>query len=247
MSAARGCLRPAFLLALIVHAAKLEEVRAADWPTWRHDANRTAATPAELPAQLHLQWKRILHPPRPAFPNDPRLCFDSSYEPVVMGKTLFVPSMVTDSVTALDTRTGAVRWEFFADGPVRFAPIAWRGKVYFVSDDGHLYCVEAVSGKLVWKARGAPAHLADHKLLGNGRLISRWPARGGPVLAGDVIYFAAGVWPFEGVYVCAVGAETGKLLWRNSQCSFIEKGLIDHGTRRDTGLSPQGYLAVIGW
>lgn len=30
----------------------------ADWPMWRYDANRSAASPAELPAELHLQWKR---------------------------------------------------------------------------------------------------------------------------------------------------------------------------------------------
>ena len=29
-----------------------------DWPTWRHDAGRTAATPHELAPRLHLQWKR---------------------------------------------------------------------------------------------------------------------------------------------------------------------------------------------
>ena len=52
---------------------------------------------------------------------------------------MFVPSMVTDSVTALDTDSGAELWKFFADGPVRLAPVARDGRVYFVSDDGHLY------------------------------------------------------------------------------------------------------------
>jgi len=57
-----------------------------DWPTWRYDAGRTAASPLELPAPLHLQWKRELAAPRPAFPHDNRLRFDISYEPVVMGQ-----------------------------------------------------------------------------------------------------------------------------------------------------------------
>lgn len=219
---------------------------ASDWPTWRHDANRSAASPAELPAQLHLQWQWKLPAPRPAFPEDLRLCFDQSYEPVVMGKTVFVPSMVTDSVTALDTDTGAVKWKFFADGPVRFAPAAWRGKVYFVSDDGWLYCASADTGKLVWRISGVPAERQAHKILGNERLVSRWPARGGPVVADGVVYFAAGIFPFEGVCVCAVDAETGKLLWRNEECSLIKDGLVDHGARRDTGISPMGYLAVFG-
>jgi hypothetical protein len=74
-----------------------------DWPTWRHNNGRTAASSLELPGTLHLQWKRELPPPAPTFPNDPRLCFDKSYEPVVSGKRMFLPSMVTDSVNRRDS------------------------------------------------------------------------------------------------------------------------------------------------
>ena len=101
---------------------------------------------------------------------------------------MFVPFMVTDSVTALDVSTGAVRWRFFADGPVRLAPCVWQQKVYFVSDDGYLYCVDAESGKLKWKFRGLPVDRRDRKLLGDDRLVSLFPARGGPVLADGIVY-----------------------------------------------------------
>ena len=97
-----------------------------DWTMWRHDAGHTAASTHELPTALRLQWKRELPPPAPTFPNDPRLCFDKSYEPVIADRRMFVPSMVTDTVTALDTATGEERWTFYADGPVRFAPVAWQ-------------------------------------------------------------------------------------------------------------------------
>ncbi|HPA18408.1 MAG TPA: PQQ-binding-like beta-propeller repeat protein [Verrucomicrobiae bacterium] len=217
-----------------------------DWPMWRLDAGHTAATEGGLPNPLRLRWKRDLPPPAPAFPNDPRLCFDRSYEPVVAGKRMFVPSMVTDSVTALDTESGEEAWTFFADGPVRFAPVAWRGRVYITSDDGSLYCVAAEDGRPVWKYSPVEPEYGACKFLGNERLISRWPARGGPVVCDGIIYFAAGIWPFEGVVVCAVDAETGKPLWVNKDCGWIKDGLLDHGTRRDGGLSPQGYLAVLG-
>ncbi len=219
---------------------------AVDWPQWRYDAGRTAASPEQLPAELHLQWVRRLPTPRPAWPKYPRLCFDTSYEPVVMGKTMFVPSMVTDSLAAVDTATGAQRWKFYTDGPVRFAPVASKGKVYFVSDDGYLYCLNAADGKLTWKFRGLPADCKDRKVLGNDRLISLYPARGGPVTADGKIYFAAGIWPFEGVYVYALDAETGKPVWSNKDTGYLKDGLIDHGARREGGLSPQGYLAVLG-
>ena len=104
---------------------------AADWPQFRFSANRGAASPEALPAQLHLQWVREFGEPAPAFPGELRLRYDATYEPVVMGETIFVPSMVSDSVTALDTTSGVVRWRFFTGGPVRFAPLAARGRVYF--------------------------------------------------------------------------------------------------------------------
>ena len=185
-------------------------------------------------------------PPAPTYPNDQRMSFDPSYEPVAAGQRLFLPSMVTDSVTALDAATGKSLWTFLAEGPVRFAPVVERNRVYFVSDDGYLYCVSADQGRLLWRFSPMGPQRRSLRLLGDERLISRWPARGGPVLADGVVYFAAGVWPFEGVAVCALNAETGKPLWVNTDCRFVKDGLLDHGDRRDGGLAPQGYLAVLG-
>ena len=216
-----------------------------DWPQFRFDAGRTAASTEELPSELHLQWVRELAPPAPAFPRNVRLEFDTSYEPVVLGQTMFVPSMITESVTALDTATGEVRWRFFAEGPVRFAPAAWQDKVYFVSDDGFLYCLDAADGKLRWKFRGLPADKEDRTLLGNGRLTSLWPARGGPVLRDGVVYFAAGLWPADGVFVHALNAETGKIVWSNTDSNHIPGANQDHGIAQYAGLTPQGYLAIV--
>jgi len=219
---------------------------AGDWPQYRYDAGRTAASPEKLPARLHVQWVREYPMPRPAFPAELRLCYDASYEPVVLRKTIFVPSMITDSVTALDTETGARRWRFFADGPVRFAPVAAKGKVYFVSDDGYLYCVGAADGKLLWKYRFLPPGVTERKVMGNRRLIALRPARGGPVLKDGVIYFAAGIWPETGTFVHALKADTGKPLWSNAKVTLVQKANLDHGVRSPAGLTPQGYLALIG-
>ncbi len=221
------------------------DASAGDWPQFRYDAGRTAASTEELPADLHLQWVRELARPAPAFPRNVRLEFDTSYDPVVLGKTMFVPSMITESVTALDTATGEVRWRFFAEGPVRFAPAAWQDKVYVVSDDGFLYCLDAADGKLRWKFRGLTADTQDRTLLGNGRLTSLWPARGGPVLRDGVVYFAAGLWPADGVFVHALDAETGKVVWSNTDSNHIPGANQDHGIAQYAGLTPQGYLAIV--
>ena len=151
-----------------------------------------------LARTLHLQWVRELPAPQPAWPDQVRLQFDVAYRPVVHEGTLFLSSHRTDSVTAYDARSGERKWRFFADGPVRFAPALWENRVYFTADDGYLYCVDADDGGLLWKFRGGAT---DRRGLGNERLISTWPARGAPVVADGTVYFAAGVWPFMGIFL----------------------------------------------
>ena len=233
-------------LVVWVLGAAAQPASAADWPMWRCDAARSAASVGELPAELRLQWVRKLPPPRMAWPNEPRLHFDASNEPVVMGKTLFLGSPNDGSVAAFDTASGEERWRFYTEGPVRFAPVAWRGRVFVGSDDGHLYCLDAAKGTVAWKARGAPDDRPDRRHLGNARLISFWPVRGGPVLADGVVYFAAGIWPTLGVFVVAIDAASGRVVWRNNALNYIEKVRIDHNRLHEAGLSPQGYLVVAG-
>lgn len=217
---------------------------AADWPMWRHDAGRSATSTESLPEQLHLRWVRQLEPLRPAYwqVHQERLQFDAGYEPVVFGKTMYVGSSANDSLLALDTETGGEKWRFYAAGPVRLAPAVWEGRVYFGSDDGRLYCLDGDDGRLIWSLRVAPS---ARQVLGNGRLISVWPLRGGPVVAEGVVYFAAGVWPFEGLFVGAADANNGKLLWLNDR---LGSGYREHphGAMSFGGPSPQGYLVIRG-
>jgi hypothetical protein len=138
--------------------------------------------------------------------------FDRAFHTVIVGDTLLFGSSADGKVHALNAATGEERWTFLTGGPVRFAPTVWRDRAFVVSDDGYLYCLGTQDGRLLWKLRGGPG---DSMVLGNGRLISRWPARGGPVAADGVVYWAAGIWPSEGVFIYAVDALTGKVVWCN--------------------------------
>ena len=191
---------------------------------------------------LHLRWVRDLPPPKPAWPDQPKMPFDAAPKPAVLGPTVFVPSTVTDGVTAYDLETGAERWTFTTDGPVRFAPAAWEDRLFVASDDGYLYCLDAAHGRLLWKFRGGPS---DRKVLGNGRLISTWPARGGPVVADGTVYFAAGIWPFMGIFLHALDARTGAVVWTNDGDGsiYIKQ---PHQADAFAGVAPQGPLAVVG-
>src|SRR4051812_8660523 len=113
LPAAGTRLSPGLFLALLLPASLF----AADWPTDRHDAGRTAATSQELAGKLNLQWMRELPALKPAWPDQPSMQFDAAYVPVVMGKTLFIGSSRHDGVLAMDTETGAERWSFVTDGP----------------------------------------------------------------------------------------------------------------------------------
>jgi outer membrane protein assembly factor BamB len=227
---------------LYVLAFLATPLHAADWPMSRFDAGRTSASPQQLAAKLHLHWSRVLPALRPAWPDQPKVQMDAAYVPVVAGHTLYAGSSRNDGVSAFDAQTGELRWHFFTDGPVRFAPVYWEGGLYFSSDDGYLYCLDAERGSLRWKFRGGPT---DRNILGNGRLISTWPARGAPVVQDGTVYFGASIWPFMGIFLHALDARTGKVKWTNDG-DGSRYTAQPHYTESFAGVAPQGALVISG-
>ena len=220
--------------------------RGDDWPMWRYDANRSAAAPHDLPDRLHLQWVRHYPPLTPAWEdpvNQDRMPFDRVYEPVTLGSTMFIGSNRNDAMVALDTRTGKEKWRIHAGGPVRLPPVADDGAVYFASDDGYLYCVSTETGALIWRFRGGPG---NRKVLGNSRLVSAWPARGGPVICDGIVYFAASIWPFMGTFIHALDAKTGEVVWTNDGLGAEYINQPHGGSVSFGGVAPQGAIAAIG-
>lgn len=212
---------------------------------WRYDAGRSAASPDALPDKLHPIWKRQFVPRKMVWDdplNQDLMPYDKVFEPVVAGSRMYLGFNDADKVVALDTASGLILWTFYTDGPVRFPPVAHQGKVYFTSDDGYLYCVRGDNGELVWRHRGGPS---ERLILGNERLISTWPARGGPVIVDDTVYFAASIWPFMGTFIYALDAETGDVRWLNdsSASTYIDQ---PHNSPAFAGVAPQGALAASG-
>lgn len=81
------------------------------------------------------------------------------------------------------------------------------GKVSAGSDDGSVYCLEATSGALLWKHTAAgPNH---YLVPNNGVFASPWAVRSGVAVDNGVAYFASGIFPHDGIYLCAVNADTG--------------------------------------
>lgn len=216
-----------------------------DWPMWRFDHNRSASTPEQLSEKLYLQWQ-VQYSPRVPVWDDPLnqdlMQFDRIFEPIVAGNRIFLGFNDQDKVIALDINTGRELWHFYTDGPVRLPLAANNGKIYLTGDDGYCYCLDQETGNLVWKLLLAPG---TNKLLGNKRLISMWPARGGIVIKDNILYTAASIFPLMGTFIYAIEAETGKIIWKNegTGSNYI---LQPHRSPAFADVAPQGTFTITG-
>jgi outer membrane protein assembly factor BamB len=206
------------LLALI--SAPIERATAADWPTYRFDNQRSGVTPESIPLPLASAWTQVsVTPPQMAWTGPAKWDsyanlrglesmrnFDPAFYVVAVADSVYFGSSVDDGVHCLDAKTGREKWVFYSDGPVRLPPSWHRGKVYFGSDDGYAYCLDANQGTLVWKRKPSGK---ETLLLNNGKLISHWPCRTGVLVQDDLAYFGASLLPWENSYLCAVDAQSG--------------------------------------
>jgi len=206
------------LIALI--GVSMVSATATDWPTYRFDNSRSGVTPESIQVPLTPTWTNIsATPPQMAwsgpakwdsYANIRRLeamrNFDPAFFVIAVDDSVYFGSSVDDAVHCLDAKTGKEKWVFHTDGPVRLPPSWHKSKVYFGSDDGHAYCLEARQGTLVWKQKPSGK---ETLILNNGKLISHWPCRTGVLVQDDAAYFGASLLPWEISYLCAVDTQTG--------------------------------------
>lgn len=231
-----------FGLCAVLAAALSAPAAGGDWPMFRADAERSAYTSEPLPAQLALSWTyRPDHAPAPAWPNLGRMRFDRAHHVAVAGGLVVFGGSVDGHVVALDAADGSERWSVFCEGPVRFAPAIDAGLVFVASDDGFLRALDLQSGAVRWKRRGGPD---GRRVLGNERVISRWPVRGGPVVRDGVVYFVAGIWPSDGVFVHALDAPTGRTLWVEDESGSLRMAQPHGGAEAESGVAAQGHLVA---
>ncbi|MGD0094255.1 MAG: PQQ-binding-like beta-propeller repeat protein, partial [Planctomycetota bacterium] len=208
-------------LCLLCFAAALT-AQANDWPASGHDNARTAAAEEPLRLPLRQAWVHwAAQPPSPAWPAaarqdywhkllnlTPSVTYDRVFQVAAARGAVFFASSAGDEICCLDAATGARRWSFVTEGPVRLAPTLAGDKVLAGSDDGWVYCLAAADGTLAWRYRLGPR---EARLPGNGRMISRWPVRTGILVENGTGYCAGGLFPVtEGVYLAAFDVATGR-------------------------------------
>jgi len=168
-----------------------------DWPTYRHDAERSGFTKAHVPVELKQAWETELG--------------GKLSSVVVAADKVFVASVDTHTVYALDTKDGKTLWSYTAGGKVDSPPTIYRGRVLFGSADGRVYCLRAFDGALAWRFRAAPV---DCRLMAFEQLESVWPVHGSVLVQNGIAHCVAGRSMFldGGLRLLQLDPKTGRKL-----------------------------------
>jgi outer membrane protein assembly factor BamB len=162
---------PGYALALGQPAA----VDSDEWPTFRHDPNRSGTTSKPVAPAVQTKWNVQLGGQLSA--------------PVIASNLVFVTRIDSHSVHALDEKSGQEKWKFIAGAPIDSPPTIHRGRVVFGANDGWVYCLAANDGQLIWRYRAAPL---DRRTTAYEQVESLWPVSGSVLIQNDIVYAVAG-------------------------------------------------------
>ncbi len=136
-----------------------------------------------------------------------------------------------DIVYALDEKTGKVRWQFaYAcqagnyPGP-RNTPVYDDGCIYTLSREGHVFCLNADNGEVIWKQNVTNDFGAEPP---------RWGFAGSALIEGNMAIFNACS------YGIAFNKKNGNLIWKSP------KGIGNYSTPVLYELNGQKRLAIFG-
>ena len=167
------------------------------WSTYRSDPKRSGAATTQVPTKVGQLWQTELG--------------GKITQPVVAGGRLYIASVDTHTVHALDAGSGRKIWSFTAGGRVDSPPTIHGGLALFGSADGWVYCVRAEDGALAWRFRAAPQR---RRIVAFGQVESAWPVHGSVLVKDNIAYASAGRSSYldGGIRVVALDPATGKLL-----------------------------------
>ena len=223
-------------------SAEMPEPGRSDWPRFGYDLHNTRFNSRENQlgkanvGRLKVKWE-----------------FDAGAPiqntPAVIGDTLYFGCYSGDFF-ALDSQTGALRWKFKMGDPLpterrffRSSPHYEDGRLYFGDGRTILHCLDAATGKEVWRV------LMDEDPVANQSQITCSPT----AFRGKVY---TGVTSGRGQLAC-LDADTGVVLWRfftvpdtksgggsiwTSPAIDEERGIIYNGTGNAKSFMPPGPI-----
>ncbi len=217
-----------------------------DWPTYRGNAARNGFTSQQVSTDLQPDWQKKL---------------GGRVSSVVVAEgRMFVASIDTHTVHALDADSGDALWSFTAGGRVDSPPTICRFVVppsgdsgdadktgsqkeppkggttnslcVFGSADGYVYCLRTADGALAWRFRAAPE---DRRMVVDDQPESVWPVHGSVLVQDGKVIAVAGRSSYldGGLYAYRLDLKTGRT---------IEQKRISHDrfTERKTLASEAG-------
>ncbi|MFB3893093.1 MAG: PQQ-binding-like beta-propeller repeat protein [Phycisphaerae bacterium] len=183
-----------------------------DWPTYRANAERSAAVAAQLPAKLKELWKaHVASADGPmAAAWKPQLLAPIT-APAVAGGLAFVAAVDRGELVAIDA-AGKKAWSAQLGGRIDTPPTIHNGLCLVGCHDGWLYALRAKDGALAWRVRIAPL---DQRMVAFGSVESLWPVIGSPLVHNDVVYANAGRSSESegGVALVALKPADGQTIW----------------------------------
>lgn len=194
-----------------------------DWPTYRANNARSSGTSAKVKLPFSFRWAHI-----PKVNQVPTQAVSASGLIFIAGDN--------GKVQALREKDGSLDWEYATGGPIKYPPTIFNGRVYFGNGEGYVYCLEATSGRLLWRFLAAPV---ERHMMVYDHLTSTWPVNSGVLVKDNIAYFAAGIIDSDGTYVYAIDAITGKIKWQNHSSGHLNEILRK-------GVSVQGNLTIQG-
>jgi len=170
-----------------------------EWPTYRHDAQRSGSTRSSVPAVLRRMWQVDIG--------------GKLTSPTVAGGKVFVASVDEHRVCAMDADSGRSTWDFTAGARVDSPPTLYANRVIFGCRDGYVYSLRASDGTLAWRLRGARA---ERRITARGQLESASPVHGSVLVRDGLAYFTAGRSSYldGGIDLYRLQIRTGKALSR---------------------------------
>jgi outer membrane protein assembly factor BamB len=185
-----------------------------EWPSYRHDPQRSGATRGNLPPQLTRVWQTDVARPEAGPLSSVWKARLTSWlsAPVVAEGRVFTAAVDLGRVAALDAATGKLAWQASIGARIDSPPAIHGGLCIFGAHDGWVYALSTADGRLAWRTRVAPW---ERRMVAFGQVESVWPAIGAVLVRDRWVYATAGRTSESdgGVAVCALDVFTGQSRW----------------------------------
>ena len=189
-----------------------------DWPMFRANPAAATSSHAAVREKLTKSWEATIGLGGKSFGvmNGQRTGLTQA---VCADGLVVVADIDGQRIVALNAEDGRQQWVFHVGSRVDFSPTLYKGLCLFAAKDGWVYCLNAQTGRLVWRLLVAPR---ERYIGGQEKLESLWPTQGDVLIADGVGYVSAGFGftVLGGARALAFRPETGEVLW--SQCYHHE-------------------------